>query len=179
MKRAFLLAALVGCSSPPTKQIMPGASITPSTRKSFDACGLDISWSGGEIDLRYQFTYDVLGRLDRARGTYAHGGADDILEYTWDNLDRMVAIVQTHGTVRTTTTEAIYNTLGDLLEYTDANGHYVFSDFTDAGQPTRERILAGRQESHYTLEYDAYQRIIRTLSDVGGPTIYTYDDDAR
>src|SRR6185436_9133675 len=101
--RLVAIALLVGCNAPPARQV-PGASLTPVMRmRSVDACGMDSSWSAGPIDLRYDFTYDALGRLAHARGTYTRGGPEELIEYSWDNLDHMVSVVEMRGTTRYTT----------------------------------------------------------------------------
>lgn len=187
MKR-LVLVCLAACSTPEPPRL-PSAAIAPQlqSRTPAAACGTDIALDdSGAIAVRYRYTYDDVGRLARARGTWADHRSDDVVEYTWDNLDHLMHLVQ-KGSSQVEIV-AHYDTLGDLLEYTRTTTapnyrdveRYVYSSFTEAGQPTREVVTAQNTDTAYALEYDAANRIARVTPDGGGePTVYTYDDAAR
>ena len=188
--RAPWFVVLVACSSPANDKL-PGASIAPQlrARTTAAACGTDISFDGSSrVDVAYRYAYDDLRRLAFARGRYANG-IEDTIEYEWDNLDHMVHSLHTRAAdgVRVEIA-AQYSTLGDLLEYTwtqttprsREESRYVYSGFTDIGQPTRQQVTEQGEQVTYQLDYDALGRIARVAPETGGlATIYTYDDDAR
>ena len=69
-------------------------------------------------DIRYRYTYDALGRLAHATGTYA-SGPDDAIDYAYDNLDHVTQTLQTRAWDNARVEVAAeYDTLGDLLDYT-------------------------------------------------------------
>jgi hypothetical protein len=185
VKRAVLvLAAACNAPAPP---VLPSASVTPhlAPRSVSPACGLDTTWQGSTTpDLSYRFSYDEHGRLAHARGTYARGYGEELADYAYDNLDHLVQLVQTRtfdsGRVEIV---AHYNTLGDLLEYTWTTNRvperYLYSDYTDTGQPTEQVVSTPAGDTRVHLEYDASNRIVRAIPDTGAPTLYSYDDDAR
>ena len=181
MKRWLILLAACGAPAP-TK--VPGANIAPDleARATTNACATDISYDGQQVAIRYRYTYDELGRLAVARGRYANG-VEDRIDYEFDNLDHLQRQLYTRAGSRSEIV-AQYSTLGDLLEYTLTRDgdvqHYVYTGFTDAGQPTREHYTADGETRIYQLDYDATGRIARVAPDDGGySTIYTYDDAAR
>jgi YD repeat-containing protein len=186
--RIWLAIALAACGNP-TDRKLPGASITPHfTRRSTPpACGEDITFAGATTPaVRYAFSYDGFGQLAHATGVYAAGGANDEVDYLYDNLGHMMHMLEsrTLGDGRYEIT-ADYDTLGDLLDYTweetDPSYHslerYLYSEFTDTGQPTREVLsTSGQADVHYQLDYDASGRIAIVLADGGSTTTYSYDD---
>ena len=147
MKRALGLLLVIGCHEPASRAKLPGAAITPELARSQPRmCGVDVDWNGDRrIDMRYRFTLDEHGRISAGRGIYAEPYPEDTIEYEWDNLDHFVRYVHTRGGdgVRYEAT-ALYNSLGDLLEYTasqpESRERYSYSQFGDTGQPTHEVI---------------------------------------
>lgn len=171
--KALLCVALAACGTPPDRKL-PGASPTPplAARPDSIACGQDIAPAlGAPPTARYRFAYDDRARLVMATGTFAAGGPDDIVAYSYDNLGHMTHMI---GTRTGNEVIADYDTLGDLVNYVETGHHYALSDFTDSGQPRAETIdgLA------YALDYDETGRLARVAT-AGSLTLYTYDDDAR
>lgn len=183
MKRWLLVLAACGT---PTKDKLPSATIAPDleAQMTTNACATDISFDGERVAISYRYTYDEHGRLALARGRYA-SGIEDRIEYEFDNLDHLQRQVYTRPSDGSRSElVAHYSTLGDLLEYTltqrGAERRYVYTGFTDAGQPTREHYTAGGETRIYQLDYDAMGRLARVAPEDGGySTIYTYDDDER
>jgi YD repeat-containing protein len=112
-----------------------------------------------------------------------------MIDYTYDHLGHMMHQLETRGwgDFRGEVT-ANYDTLGDLVDYTYDDTepqyrdtlHYQYASLSDTGMPTRETISeTGQPDLHYTLVYDARDRIALTMQDGGSTTIYTYDDEAR
>ena len=198
-RTAMMCAAVMcaaGCKAP-AKSKVPGASLTPPLTQrlaklhpSAIACGDDVSLDGAPSpDIAYRYTYDELGRLTRATGTYAAGGADDQIDYTYDYIGHLTHMLQTRGwgddRVEIT---ANYDTLGDLLQYTtqqDAVDYhdlltYSYSAFGDTGQPMAEVMSDTNQpDVSYQLDYDSDGRLAVVVQDGAQITTYTYDDDAR
>ena len=179
MKRLVIL--LAACTSTPANKL-PGVAIAPSleARKTTHACATDVSWDGKRVGVTFRYEYDELGRLAAANGRYA-GGQTDRIDYEWDNLDHLVHSLHVRPAdgLRDEVT-AQYSTLGDLLEYTMDGRRHVYSQFTDAGRPTRQVIAAHGTTEEYVIEYDAANRVARITPAAGGDaTVYTYDDDAR
>lgn len=186
MKRVVVVVAiLAACESPPVHKL-PSASIAPHlARMPPRACGYDVSVDD-TLAVRYRYTYDDLGRLAKATGTYTGFGGEDSIVYDWDNLDRMVHLVQTHDwDPARAEIAAHYNTLGDLLEYTwndsQTTERYTYEGFSDTGQPARQLISQPRgAHVAFQLDYDAAGRIAVVVPEGGGAaTVYTYDDDGR
>jgi len=183
---------LVACNAPPERKL-PSSSIAPqlSNRPPEAACGTDIAVDEtGRIAMRYRYSYDPLGRLALAIGTFTDTpGVVDTIEYDWDNLDHLVHFVQQRPVDGVRVEVATqYNTLGDMLEYAYAETsgryafdmRYVYSAFTEAGQPTRELVIERGSETRYQLAYDANGRIaVAAPEGDGDATVYTYDDDGR
>lgn len=187
--RAAVLAVLVACGAPPPHKL-PAPPLTPhlATRQAPNACGDDVAVNASGVPaIRYSYAYDAAGRLSRATGAYGAGGTDDTIDYTYDNLDHLARVLETRGWGDARVeTAAAYDTLGDLVDYTwdeTAPDHhdslrYVYSSFTDAGQPTRETISQlGQPDVGYALDYDASNRIAHVVQDGGPTTTYTYDDE--
>ena len=186
--RWLALALFVAACHPAGDHKLPGASRTPRmlARTSSPACGIDIALDGNvSPEIRYRYTYDSLGRLVRASGTYSSGAADTV-DYTWDNLDNLTRRVQTRAWDGThSETASSYDTLGDLVLYTNTQTAphysdavtYTFSEFDESGQPAIEHMtLASDGEHAYRFEYDAANRMSRAIEDTGSTTTYTYDD---
>jgi hypothetical protein len=182
-----VLAALVllaACHEPAPPAKLPGASLTPAlARPQPKMCGIDVDWNADQlVDLRYDFTFDELGRISHGEGVYTANYPPATIDYEWDNLDRVVRYIETAGTFRYESS-ALYTSLGDLVEYTTVQkGHTqrtTYSDLTETGMPRREVIDDGGALYPYSLEYDAWSRIVRAAPSEGPPTIYSYDDDAR
>lgn len=176
-----LLILLAACSAPAEPKL-PGVALAPSlqARKTTNACATEISWDGAHVGVTFRYHYDDLGRLAAATGRYV-GGQTDRIDYEWDNLDHLVHSlhVRPADNLRDEVT-AQYSTLGDLLEYTMDGRTYVYSQFTDAGRPTRQMISGYGETETYVIEYDAMNRVARISPEAGGDaTIYTYDDDGR
>jgi hypothetical protein len=173
----YALILLAACSTAPRAKL-PGAEIAPQleARTPSEVCATDIAFTeSGRVDLRYRYSYDDLGRIAFAKGTYTTGVTAETLEYDWDNLDHMVHLVEAAGKQRYEVI-AQYNTLGDLLDYTAGGEHHVYSELSETGLPTRETINGFA----YRIEYDATNRVTRYAPEDGSaPTIYTYDDEAR
>jgi hypothetical protein len=184
--RHALLLLLAACGAP-AEHKLPSAKLSPRVGPPAAVCASEVALNdAGVVDMRYRYTYDKLGRLAHAVGTHKTGG-QETLDYAWDNLDHVVAVVQQGGVVRVDIA-AQYNSLGDMLAYSrteKAQGYFdtmtqVYSAFTDAGLPTRQTITQQSQTVELRLEYDATNRIARVVSDDGSAaTFYTYDDDAR
>jgi hypothetical protein len=175
--KLLALALLAACNAPAPHAKVPGASLAPKvTRTEPRMCGVDIDWGAdGSIDLRYRFTLDDFGRLAHGTGVYTVPHADDVIDYEWDNLDHLVHYTETGGY----DTTVLYNSLGDLLDYKTNGEHYTYTDFTELGVPAHEIIAQGSASTTLSLEYDAWNRILRAAPPSGPPTIYSYDDDAR
>jgi len=175
------LALLAACNAPPPPAKLPGASLAPRiARTAPKMCGVDIDWNADQtIDLRYRFTLDEFGRLAHGTGVYTLPRPNDTIDYEWDNLDHLVSYVQSGG-YKTT---ALYNSLGDLLDYSitqpGENDRYTYTDFTDTGLPTHELLSQNGASETIAFEYDAWNRIVRAAPPSGPPTIYSYDDDGR
>ena len=180
-----LALLLVACNAPPPA-VLPGASITPHfvERTASPACGLDVMWSGSTTpDVRFLFLYDEHGRMAHASGVYAAGYGSEEADYTWDNLDHMMRLVQTHYDHSQTEIVANYNTLGDLIEYTwnspREHERYLYSHFSETGRPLQQLVDSGGTATRVELEYDAQSRITRATPERGPATLYSYDDETR
>lgn len=178
--RALLLTAvaLAACSQPAPRRL-PGASITPHLDIGHvSACGVDVALDGHAApDARYLYTYDELGRLARASGTWTSGQTDR-LDYAWDHLDHLVQLVETQGVAPASIAIAAdYDTLGDLVDYTWNGTAYRYAGFTEDGAPTRETVAQSGAEVRYDLAYDASGRIVEATQEGGPATLYTYDDE--
>ena len=184
MKRAVLALALAACNAPAPHGKVPGASLTPAlARPQPQMCGVDVDWDADhEVDIRYTFTLDELGRISHGEGIYTIRHASATIDYEWDNLDHVVRYVEAAGTWHYEAS-ALYTSLGDLVDYTTVQqGHHqktTYSDFTETGMPRREVIEDSGVLYPLALEYDAWSRILRAAPDDGPPTIYSYDDEAR
>jgi hypothetical protein len=181
---ALAILALAACNEPSHPAKLPGASLTPElARPAPNMCGIDVDWNADDrVDLRYTFTLDDLGRISHGQGVYTSPHADATIDYDYDNLDRLVQYIESAGTWRYTSS-ALYSSLGDLVEYTTVQQgqtqHTTYSDFTETGMPRHEVIADGKMLYPFSLEYDAWSRILRAAPADGPPTIYSYDDDAR
>lgn len=175
-----IAAVLAACSAPAPRKL-PGASITPHLELArVSACGVDVALDGhASPDVRYVYTYDPLGRLARATGTWTSGDSDR-LDYTWDHLDHLVQLLDTAGSAPAQVEIAAdYDTLGDLVDYAWNTTTYRYSGFAEDGQPTREVIAQpGAADAVYDLGYDASGRIVQASQEGGPTTLYTYDDAA-
>lgn len=191
MNRVLALVAVAACSAPAARPI-PGASITPhlDDHRAPPACGEDVTFAGDRTpDIHYRYTYDDLGRLSHVVGTFTYEPGQDTIDYAWDNLGHLTHSLQSDppdGEQVEITSN--YDTLGDLVDYTydeiepqlRDTIHYQYASLSDTGQPTHETIAeTGQPDLHYTLVYDARDRIALTMQDGGPTTLYSYDDDAR
>ncbi len=191
MRSTLLLLALAACEGNPVHEL-PGVALAPKLRSSLPAaaCGTEIAFAeGGPIAMRYRYLYDAFGRLAFARGEYVESRYEDTIEYRWDNLDQMSSIIQRSswdGSVAEV--EALYSTLGDLVEYTYRAGgnveHHSYGERDARGLPAVEAIEVGAgklgsESATFSLHYDAGARLVLATSDDGPTTVYTYDDDAR
>jgi hypothetical protein len=204
MRASLAIVVVVGCAAPTGERAMlPGASPTKRGTTATAACGEDITYGAATSpSLRYAYTRDARGRLVHAEGAFAAGGRDDSIDYGYDNLDHVVAMVQARasGDAREETVTD-YDTLGDVVGYTDtlrgasytATTRYTYSGFDERGAAAQVAI-----ESDYTsdgattpqqrlvdqLAYDADGRLASYVETdvVAGTTriaTYTYDDDGR
>ncbi len=191
MKCTLLLIALAACDDHAIRPL-PGASLAPQLRNTLPvaACGTDIAFSEtGAVDARYRYLYDAFGRLSFARGSFVGTPYEDTIEYRWDNLDQVAAIIERSswdGSVAEV--QALYSTLGDLVEYTARRAgqleRHTYDDVDPSGHPGVEKIDLGegkisQASAVYALHYDAVGRLVLATSDDGPTTVYTYDDDAR
>jgi hypothetical protein len=184
--RWSLLLVLAACDGAPDHKL-PGASLTPEldNRTPASACATEFDVDGdGRSDGHWQYRYDDRGRLAHADGNFV-GGGQSTIDYEFDNLDRMTHSLQVMGDASAEVT-ALYNTLGDLIEYTlaqpDRWEHYTYAGFDDFGHPTRETSSSPKAEfsTTYQVHYDAAGRIALVMPETGGSaTVYSYDDDAR
>lgn len=186
---------LMACSPPPEKKL-PGMSFseartaTAPTVRSGDApaCGLDVSYEGHAVpDIEYAYRYDALGRLAHASGTFAHGGAKDVIDYAYDHLGHMTHMVETRaggGAARLEITQS-YDTLGDLVAYdyaavglqVDDTYRYTYDSFTESGQPAHQVANYPNVPAFgFVLDYDDADRLVHVTGDDGENTTYTYDD---
>ena len=191
MNRAVALVVVAACSAPADRKL-PGASITPhlDSHHGAPACGDDVTFDG-DTDARPSLSVRLRRpRSALSRDRHVHlGPGESIIDYACDNLDHLTHSLQSE-TVTGARVEITsdYDTLGDLVDYIydDAQPqysdtlHYQFASLTDTGMPTTETISeTGQPDLHYTLVYDARDRVALTMQDGGPTTIYTYDDDAR
>jgi YD repeat-containing protein len=183
MKWWLLLLAACGT---PTGHKVPGRSPMPQPTQhaSPPACEDDVALSGDAApDIRYVYAYDGHGRVAHMLGTFAAGGADETIDYGYDNLGHLMRTHDARGADVVLDVTAEYDTLGDLLVYDYAapgdTRHYEMSAFTDAGLPTAELASFGGPAIHVQLDYDAFGRLARTTDDTGSTTTYRYDDDGR
>jgi len=188
--RLGLALFIFGCTSP-AEHKLPSASITPTieSNPAGAACGDALMLNGGTTpDLRYAYDYDGAGNLTQATGVYTAGGANDVVTYNYDNLDRMTHLLETRGWGDTRyEVTADYDTLGQLIDYiTDeqnANYHdnwrYIYSQFNAFGEPTHEVISEqGQPDFGYTLAFDPDGRFTGWTDQNGLSGTYTYDDAA-
>ncbi len=189
--RLGLVLFIFGCASP-TEKKLPSAQVTPrnlDARPANAACGDAISINGATTpDLRYAYDYDGDGNLVHATGVDTAGGANDDITYTYDNLDRMTHMLETHGWGDTRyEIIANYDSLGQLNTYVtnEASGTwsdswtYAYSQFNAQGEPAREEITQqGQPAFGYTLQYDGDGRLTGWTDDSGDASTYTYDDAA-
>jgi YD repeat-containing protein len=191
VNRAIALVVVAACSAP-TDRPIPGASITPhlDSHRAPPACGDNVTFAGDSTpDILYRYTYDDLGRLSHVLGTFTYGPGEATIDYGWDNLGHLTHSVQVDTSLGARfEITSNYDTLGDLVDYIYDDTvpqyhdtlHYQFASLSDTGMPTRETISeTGQPDFHYTLVYDARDRIALTMQDGGPTTIYTYDDDGR
>jgi YD repeat-containing protein len=189
----WLVATLAACDAAPNRRL-PGAALTAAPHvvkvHASVACGDDVALDGDAVpDVRYRYTYDAIGRVAHETGKYSDGEPDDAVDFSYDFLDHMTHMVETNGLGETgVEIVAIYDTLGDLIDYTNDQTSisasdtldYQFSELTDTGQPTREVIAElGQPDIHYALAYDDSGRLAFVVQDGGVATTYTYDDDGR
>jgi hypothetical protein len=191
---AGLLAALAACAPRPTHPL-PSASLTPRTVRHTAAqapqpCGEDVAFNGDSSpDLSFDYSYDALGRLAGAIGTYTAGGSNDVIVYGYNNLDQFTTSSESNAYGSATVTQLqTYDALGDMVGYvyavsspsTGSNVQtFVNSAFTPFGQPTVEVLSeTGEPDTSYAIDYDDLQRIAQTQTGAS-TTVYTYDDDAR
>jgi hypothetical protein len=178
--------ALLGCTSAPDHKL-PSATFTPhlSEHAASVACGEDLFWYADTTpDARYLFSYDNLGRLVHADGTFTAGGTDS-LDYSYDGNSNMTHMLDVAGDYRTEI-DAAYDATNGLTDYTYAytnpdgadSWSYAYSNFLGPWQPQRETISEpGQPDFGYTLVYDAAtQRLVQAVPDSGPTTTWTYDD---
>ncbi len=185
MRWLVLVVALGACAPPAIKRV-PGASTTPrlALARSTRACGIDIAYDTDSIAARYRYTYDAIGRLAHATGTFTAGGATDEIVYTYDHLDHLTHMLEREGAITSVEQTESYDTLGDLIDYTltEPNGttRYTYSDLTATGQPKAEAISPGvGLATDYLLSYDATDRLVTATLVGGATTTYTYDDATK
>jgi hypothetical protein len=191
MNKLFLGFGLLAaaCGDNAQSDHVPSASLTPHTRSdttSTVACGDDVAlYNDATPDLRYAYTYDSGGRLTHLEGVYTAGGADDSIDYTWDNQDRFTHMLETNSWGYRVEIGEAYD--GDNLtsytyattgtDYNDA-WSYTYSDYLGAWQPQHELVgEQGQTPINYNLAYDNFGRLISATSDSDSVT-YTYDDTA-
>jgi YD repeat-containing protein len=190
MRRARALGVALGACTPPASRALPGVSLTPRPEHAVAAraCGDDVAFDGDAApDVRYSFSYDELGRLVGEIGVYSAGGSDETIALSYDNLDHETSAADSYPG-GTTEIAYDYDTLGDLVDYTNATAsqvendtqRYVMSNFTPTGQPLDEVVtVTGEPDAHYVLTYDASARLVLAVRDGASVTTYTYDDDGR
>jgi YD repeat-containing protein len=178
-----VIAALAACDSPSDHKL-PGASPMPQPARhpAPPACGDDVAVDGDTI--HYAYAYDDHGRLAHVVGSYATGGADETIDYGYDNLGHLMRLHDVRGETALLDVTTLYDSLGDLIVYDYVAGndtrYYVMSAFDDAGQPTAQVVsLAGQAGVRYELDYDDAGRLARTVAATGSTTTYSYDDDGR
>jgi YD repeat-containing protein len=185
----FALIAAGCTSSSPDASKVPGASLTPrADTAAAVACGDSVAWYGdASPDLVYSFTYNAADELVHANGVFAAGGANDVIDYTWDAAGNFTGMTEGDGSYQNTITAA-YDTTNGMTDYatsyTSADYNdgwdYAMSNFIAPWQPGREVITeTGQAPFGYTLAYDADGRLTSAVPDSGAPTTYTYDDAAR
>jgi hypothetical protein len=184
-----LVALLVACNAPPAHKL-PGATPAHFVIRMAPplACGDLVALDGDTSpDLTYAYSYDRFGDLVHATGVFAAGGPPDLVDQTYDNLGHTTHALETREASGARIEQTFdYDTLGELVDYTfdqqwpgdHQQQAYVFSDFIAAG-PTHETLTQlGGPAIHYTLAYDASNRLADIQGDDGSTTTYTYDDEA-
>nr|NJM04539.1 RHS repeat protein [Desulfobacula sp.] len=141
------------------------------------------------------YEYDAGGNLIRTTDPNGH-----ITRYEYDAMNRRTAVIDANGN----RTQSVYDLGGRLVKIIDANGHAVRFEYDALGRRTREitplgfetlyqydpngnlirtidaNAAAGLQPKNSRNatvynEYDAFNRVIRTLDALNGETRYTYD----
>ena len=173
---------LVGCGTPEPKKLPSASTNKALARPVASACGLEVAYAG-RVELRYRYTNDAFGRIERARGTYVRGGPEHVIDFEYDHLDHMTRRRDTHAGPAQDIV-ANYNTHGDLVEYVmtfdGETARYRMFDFTELGMPQRQIISQpGQADITVTMDYDAIGRITRAVDTTNSVTTYAYDEAAR
>ena len=197
MKAALALAvAAAACTAPAAQHDVPGAALVPyrDARPIGAPCSYDVALGGdASPDLVYTFAYDDAGDVVHVDGVYVkRGGADDTIDYSYDNLGHLVHRIETRapGDLRVEETFD-YDTLGELVGYkwsqtaaTWSNAWTeTYADFDDGGNPASgagtSAYSGGSSPFSDAFTYDASARVLRdvqTSGQVTYTTTYEYDD---
>jgi YD repeat-containing protein len=188
MRKLAFSILLAACSSSEPK--LPSATFTPhlDSQETSVACGADIAYNGSPTwDLRYAYNYDSAGRLVAGTGTWANAQAVDTFAYSYSG-NNFTGYVYTSGWDGSQeAVDAAYDADDNLVDYTWSYSdgttsdawNYTYSGFIGPNQPSREDINHAGDPSHfYTFVYDANNRLVQAIPDVGQNWTWTYDDTA-
>ncbi|GGS22538.1 polymorphic toxin-type HINT domain-containing protein [Actinokineospora fastidiosa] len=132
------------------------------TRYRYYANG-DLAEMTTPAGLRTAYQYDALGRLI-AETEYPDGHPDGVTtRYGYDKVGRITEITEPGTTNAVTGTVHIRRT---VTAY-DANGNPVRIEEHDSAAPDATRVI--------THEYDAFNRLVRTVGPAGDELAYGYD----
>jgi len=148
-----------------------------------EACGVDVTFGASPTTtVRYRYTYNPLAQVSQVIGRFEDVGPDDVIDYVYDDLGHATSTIETRGAGYDRTVElAAYAAHGELATYTlDQSGpgyHDVTTYTFDA--TTMTIVLPGEPAQHYTLAYDASERVTAAVRDDGRTTTYVYDEELR
>jgi RHS repeat-associated protein len=156
---------------------------------SYDGVGNII----GRIDANSNFTsytYDSLNRItttlypDGTSVTYIYdevgnllqrshqGGINDITNYSYDPLDRLMVATTNYGGAFNKTVSYLYDQVGNIQTMTYPDGHPVFYGYDEVNQLTTITELG---VGLTTYQYDGVGKIARMNYPNGFSTVYQYD----
>ena len=130
-------------------------------------------------------TYDSAGRLASSKTT-AVGSADKTLpEVTYEYESKLGVLEKENTSVegKLQTISSKYDTLGDLTEYTDANGNtakYKYYGSENDGSIQEVSDSSNEAKSKQTYSYDATTKLLTKLTDSAAETFTaTYDAEGK
>lgn len=163
----------------------------PIKKIYYDVLGREVRTSEQHFDGKYfaiDKEYDTYNRI--ARMSYPHSSkADKWISYAYDEHDRITSVkyalkktetIIYSGLSKTIISDGVlttktYNTIGDLVEVSDASGITKY-EYDGKGQPTRVLLP---DNSNVSVTYDEFGRKIRMTDANAGTSTIEYDDEGN